>query len=41
MGQKDTKEILDKLKLVEERIITAIKLKNWSKRGKETIYNKI
>jgi hypothetical protein len=28
MGQKDTKEILDKLKLVEERIITAIKLKN-------------
>jgi len=28
MGQKDTKEILDKLKLVEERIIIAIKNKN-------------
>ena len=28
MGQKDTKDILDKLKLVEEKIITAIKNKD-------------
>lgn len=28
MGQKDTKDILDKLKLVEDKIITAIKNKN-------------